>query len=73
MPIRPFLNGAAFGPEAVRAMSAAFETSCQALGVGNSSNVVREIIAKKIIELALRGERSPDRLRDGALRAMGAN
>jgi hypothetical protein len=32
MPIRPFLSGAAFDPETIRAMSVALECVCRELG-----------------------------------------
>jgi hypothetical protein len=73
MPIRSFLKEAAFDPETIHAMSEALETACQALETRNNPNIGREIIAKKIIEVALDGDCDPARLRDAALRAVAAS
>jgi hypothetical protein len=43
-------------------MGGAFDCACRSLQVGS----VREIIAKRIIEVAREGERDPDRLCDYA-------
>lgn len=53
--IIPLLSGRAFEPEALSAMSIAFERACNALGLAVSSDPATETIAKKIIELAQRG------------------
>jgi hypothetical protein len=68
----PFLkNQTAFDPETVRAMSMAFDDVCKELALKLSEIKAREVIAKKIIELARNGERSPTQLRDRALKAVG--
>jgi hypothetical protein len=61
----------AFGPDATRAMGAAFDKACRSLQDGDQANVVREIIAKRIIDLALDGERDPDHLCEASLRTLG--
>jgi hypothetical protein len=66
--IVPFLrNQFAFEPEAVQAMSAAFDEVCRALDL-NGDFRARETIAVRVIELARRGERDAIRLRDRVLR-----
>jgi hypothetical protein len=56
--IIPFLRGrAAFDPETVEAMSGAFTDACNALGLKDGADQVTELLAKHIIELALRGIR----------------
>lgn len=67
MAIHPFLNGAVFEPDEIRAMSLALDDVCKALELPNSVDPAREVIAVRIIELARRGERSPTRLRDRVL------
>lgn len=55
MPIRRHLEDhAAFGPEAIKAMSEALERACAALHV-NGQLRDREIIAARIIDLARNG------------------
>jgi hypothetical protein len=67
MPIGPFMAPGAFEPEAVAAMSEAFETACEVLYEAGQPELVREVIAKRIIAAATTGERDPVRLRAAAL------
>ena len=63
MPIRPFLAGQAFEPETISVMSLAFQRSCDALGLKRSADdSATRMVAAKVIELAERGVRDPDRL-----------
>jgi len=63
------LNGAVFDPAATHVMEA-FDCACRSLrGIGQVDSV-REIIAKRIIEVAREGERDPDRLFDYALHGL---
>jgi len=63
MPIKQYLTENAFGPDEIEVMSRALEEACNVLGVDGDARV-REIIAARIIELASRGERNPQVLRD---------
>jgi hypothetical protein len=65
------LQDNAFDPDALRAMSTAPEEVCRKLQV-NGDRRVREAMAIRIIELARRGERDPERLSDRLLREAGA-
>ncbi len=56
-----------FQPNDVRAMSTAFDEVCEALRL-NGNERARETVAIRVIELARRGERDADRLRDRLLR-----
>jgi hypothetical protein len=70
MPIRFHLNGQKFDPETIRVMGLAFEMALVALEhTDGAANPTREAVAQKIIELAKAGERDPERLCDGALKA----
>jgi hypothetical protein len=64
-------NQAAFEPEITQAMSVAFEDVCKSLDLPAIAVREREAVAIKIIELARRGERNPDQLRDRILREVG--
>jgi hypothetical protein len=71
--IIPFLQDGqddAFDPDALRVMSTALEEVCQMLKIDHDQRA-REVIAVRIIELACRGERDPERLRDRVLREAG--
>jgi hypothetical protein len=57
---------AAFEPEAVKAMTEAYDSVLLKIN-GNGTPAVREMVAKRIVELAAAGECSPKRLRDKVL------
>jgi hypothetical protein len=68
------LSSAAFDSEDTELLGAAFEAAWEklnaagsALAEGPEAALTRELLAKRIIELAKRGERNPDRLVEGAL------
>jgi hypothetical protein len=61
----------AFGPEALAAMSEAFDTACKQLDDTGQPELVLEIIADQIVVAARTGERDPARLRKAALRGFG--
>jgi hypothetical protein len=67
MPIRPFIQAGAFDPEAIAAMSEAFEAACKELDEAGQPKVAPEVIAGRIIAAAKLGERDPVRLREAAL------
>lgn len=52
-------------------MSTAYEGVCEALNLADRTNPLTYLVAKKIIELAQRGERDPDQMRQQALKAFG--
>src|SRR5262249_40225866 len=56
----------AFEPEAIAAMSEAFESALKELQ--DTGHAAREVIAGRIISAARTGERDPARLREAALR-----
>ena len=55
MPIRPFLAGQPFDPEAIRDMSLALQNVCDALSLKMIDDAATRMLAEKIIELAQRG------------------
>jgi hypothetical protein len=70
MPIRSYLDGHRFDPETMRLMGIAFEMALVSLQRNDGSiNPTRAAVAQKIIELAKAGERDPERLCEGALKA----
>jgi hypothetical protein len=63
MPIRRFLNAHAFDPEAIEAMSIAFQGICVDMHVSENDRMA-EVVAKRIIELTAKGAtRDPTELR----------
>jgi hypothetical protein len=71
MQIHSLMQPGAFGPEAITAMGEALDAALKEIhDAGQSdvqSDVVREIIAGRIIGAARLGERDPARLRAAAL------
>ena len=74
MPMVALLSSAAFDSEDTELLAAAFEaaweklnTAGSALAEGSEAALIRELLAKRIIEMAKRGERNPDRLVENAL------
>ena len=68
MPIRSFIQPGAFDPEAIAAVSEAFEAALKELQDTGQPNVAPEVIAGRIIAAAKLGERDPVRLQTAALR-----
>ena len=61
-----------FDPETTAALGAAFDRAINMLDHGRPPAIVKEVIAKRIVTLAAKGERNPDRLCEAALAALGA-
>ena len=71
MIILPFVRPeTTFDPDAVAIMSSAFDAALASLNDQNKSPTVREIVAKRIIAAAMKGERDPERLRQEAINAI---
>jgi hypothetical protein len=71
VPIGPFIKDGAFGPEVISVMASAFEDVCKAIDVSGRSDITKEKIATKIIELVRDGETDPVVLRAMALSEFG--
>ena len=69
MPVCRRLHNSAFTPEHFQAMGQAFEETITRLGLVNRDDPIVELVAKKIIELGLQGERDSVKLREQALMA----
>jgi hypothetical protein len=69
LPLYQLLQDCAFEPAAIEVMSAAFEDVCRTLGLAELSDPLRDMVAKKVIEFAQRGERDQARLAELTLAA----
>ena len=58
-----------FGPDTVAMLAAELEVTLRQLGLVDRNVPAVTMVAKKIIELARRGERDPIRLRDQAVQS----
>jgi hypothetical protein len=73
MPISAYLQGHRFDAETTRILGVAFEMALVALQHADGLVApTRDAVAHKIMELAKAGERDPERLCDGALKATQA-
>jgi hypothetical protein len=75
MPIIPLLSQSAFEPEMVESLVAVYEAAWKKVEQSGSKlaspgyrNAAQEIVAKRIIEMAQRGERDPGELADDAVK-----
>ena len=59
----------AFGPDAIAVLAVALEDALRQLDLVDRNDPAATMVAKRIIELAKRGERDPIRLRDQAVQA----
>jgi hypothetical protein len=71
--ILPFIQkvGVVFNDDTTSIMGAAFDAACKELHDSGQPALVYEVIAKRIIDAAHKGERDPIRLRDAGLAALG--
>jgi hypothetical protein len=67
MPINPSIEHGVFEPEATAVMGEAFEAACKELQEVGQLQMVRKVVARRIIAAARRGEFDPVRLRTAAL------
>jgi hypothetical protein len=71
MPIKALLADTAFDAESTRLLGQAYDLACSGLRDDGQPAVVKEIIAKRIIELASDGERDPKKLSAAVLTSLG--
>jgi hypothetical protein len=67
----PFFKVRAFEPQATQIMGAAYDKACETLHDVSQAALVKEIIAKRIVEIAQTGERDPEQLCVRALLELG--
>ena len=80
MPIDALLSNTAFDPDTITLLASAFDTawdtvkkSGSPLAADGQTASTREVLAKRIIEIAKKGERDPQRLVDDALAHLAAS
>ena len=70
-PFSPFPVQDAFDAETTRLLGEVFDSICIPRHDSGQPNIILQVIAKRIIEAAKRGERDPQRLRAAALDSNG--
>jgi hypothetical protein len=61
----------AFDPEATHSLCIAFDKACSTIAAQDRSEFVKELIARRVIALAERGERDPDKLAEATTASLG--
>ena len=69
--ILPFVPRGVFDDATTRIMGEAFDLACKELHDTGQSAAVQEVMAKRIVAAARKGERDVTRLRNAALAALG--
>ena len=69
----PFFAETVVDRDATAAMVEAYDNACRSMCDWGQPDIIKETIAKQIIEVALKGERDPDQLCDRALKKLGFN
>jgi hypothetical protein len=72
MPIRALLDvdGAAFGPEDIKAIAAAHEMVLTRLKVEDRKSAMAFLVARTVVQIAKDGERDPQRLSERVIRVL---
>jgi hypothetical protein len=60
MPIHRMLANHAFGPDEITVLTSAFDDALRRLRLADRTDPATEVVVKKIIELAQRGERDDE-------------
>ena len=61
----------AYSPEEISILVAAYETVCDAARLRDSSQMVRDLVASSVLEIASSGERDPLRIVDRVMAKLG--
>ena len=67
-PVR-LIHSAAFDPDTVKLLTAAYKEACRA--AGDPTPATKELFARRIISAAQQGERGVEKLKDFALAGLG--
>ena len=66
-----FVEGQPFNPDVVRIMGEAYDIACKALHDSGQPTIVREVIAKRVIDITRTGEFDTKEICDRVLLAFG--
>jgi hypothetical protein len=72
MAIYRLIANGSFGPDEIKAMTAAYEAALLDLGLVDRDDPITEIVASAIVGITSMGERHPPTIKDRALHAIGA-
>lgn len=72
MAIYRLIANGSFGPDEIKAMTAAYEAALVDLGLVDRDDPITEIVATAIVSITSTGERDPTIIKDRALNTLGA-
>ena len=72
MAIYRLIAKGSFGPEEIKAMTAAYEAALLDLGLVDRDDPITEIVAAAIVSITSMGERDPTVIKNRALTTLGA-
>ena len=70
MPIYRLIQSSAFGPDEIKIIVAAYERGCEELKLTAKGNTLKELVAKRVFELAEIGERDAKLISDKVVREL---
>ena len=73
MAIYRLIANGSFGPDEIKAMTAAYERALIDLSLTDRNDPITELIARSIVNVTATGERDPLRIKDRALNALGVH
>jgi hypothetical protein len=73
MAIYRLIANGSFGPDEIKAMTAAYEAALVNLGLADRDDPITEIVASAIVTVTSKGERDPTTIKDRALKVIGAS
>ena len=71
MAIYRLIANSSFGPDEIKAMTAAYEAALVDLRLADRDDPITEIIATAIVSITSKGERDPATIKNRALNAIG--
>lgn len=72
MAIYRLIANGSFGPDEIKAMTAAYEAALVDVRLADRDDPITEIIATAIVSITSKGERDPATIKNRALNAIGA-
>jgi hypothetical protein len=73
MAIYRLIASGSFGPDEIKAMTAAYEAALVDLGLADRDDPITEIVASAIVTVTSKGERDPTIIKDRAMNIIGAS
>jgi len=71
MAIYRLIADGSFGPDEIKAMTAAYESALRDLRLNNRDDPITELIARTIVTVTATGERDPVRIKERTINALG--